>query len=315
MLVCLQDYNKPLCHTLFVRAGIKAMLSAFQFCFCMFLLKCQLGILHGLDDKAVKGETCSIGGGPTGSENGEEKPCIKDGLYSPLDVRLTRREGVALGHVETIHVDGDKDLQITTRSLKPPIFEIQHFLRDEECDHLVNLAKRNGLEKSTVAKGSTAVTREGTNATLTEEQMQMYCRRINRFDSNKDGNISLNEFAGFAYRMTRMLFDVNDLLTVYKTLLPEEARVFTYENCTKLNRTSFVEFVYQLFNIKRLPYYNVRYSDHSWVELSDTDPVLKRIKSRIAALTQMPVSQIEHSEALQVTSAIIAGVYFVYIYS
>lgn len=97
---------------------------------------------------------------------------------------------------------------------------------------------------------------------------------------------------------------INELWTVYKTLLPEEARVFNYDNCTKLNRTIFVEFVYQLFNMKRLPYYSARLSEHSWVELSDSDPVLKRVKSRMAAVTETSISQIEHSEALQVISEI-----------
>jgi len=251
--------------------------------------------------KPTKGETCSIGGGPTDFENGGENPCFKDWLYSPLDVRLTRKEGVAVGHEETVQLDTAKNVKLTTRSLKPLIFEITDFLSNEECDHLVKLAKRNGLEKSTVTKRA-AVTREGVNATLTEQQMQIYCRRINRYDSNKDGNVSLHEFASYVYHITKMLVDINELWTVYKTLLPEEARVFNYDNCTKLNRTIFVEFVYQLFNMKRLPYYSARLSEHSWVELSDSDPVLKRVKSRMAAVTETSISQIEHSEALQVVN-------------
>ena len=265
----------------------------------MFLLECQLSIPHGSDVKPTKGETCSIGGEPTISENGQENPCFKEGLYSPSEVRLSRRDGVAVGNVEIIHLDEGRSLHLTTRSMKPPIFEIADLLSGEECDHLVRLAKRNGLEKSTIRKGA-AVTREGVNKTLTDEQMRMYCKRIIRFDSNKDGNVSLNEFAGYVYRMTKMLVDINELWTVYKTLLPEEARVFTLENCTKLNRTSFVEFVYQFFNMKRLPHYSVRDSEHTWVALEDTDPILKRIKSRFAVVSQTSISQIEHSENLQV---------------
>ena len=128
------------------------------------------------------------------------------------------------------------DKQARTRSMKPPIFEIEDFLSHEESDHLLTLAKRNGLEESMIGHGGAVVTREGGNATLTDRQMQIHCGRIIRFDSNKDGNVSLNEFAGYAYRMKRALVDINDLWTVYKTLLPEGARVFSLQNCTtKLN--------------------------------------------------------------------------------
>lgn len=279
------------------------MAFTFQFFFFVFLLACHFSILHGSNVKPIKGETCSSRG-PSAFDNDEEIPCFTDGLYAESsDMRLPRRDPVAVGHVETIQVDEEKSMQLKTRSVKPPIFEIQDFLNDEECDHLVALSEKKGLEESETAKGAKqVVTREGTNETLTEEQMKMYCKRIKRYDSNKDGNITMIEFAGFVYHITKMLVRMNDLWLVYETLLPEEARVITYENCTKVNRTQFVEFVYQLFNINRLPYYKARYSEHSWIELNDNDPVLKRMKSRIAQIAQMSIWQIDHSEALQVST-------------
>ena len=277
------------------------MTSTFQFCFCILLLNCQLSILHCSEVKPIKGETCSAGGPTIDHEDDEDNPCYKDGLYnSPSSIRLTRREGVALGHVEKIQVDGENSVELITRSLKPPIFEIPDFLSGEECDHLVQLAKRNGLQDSKITQRATTVTWEGVNASLTKDEMQFYCKRIAGFDSNKNGNISLNEFAGYVYRIMRMIVDLNDLWTVYKILLPKEAHAFSYEDCMEVNRTNFVEFVYQLFNIKRLPYYNARLSRHSWVDLNEKDPILKRVKSKVAKVTRMSVWQIDHSEALQV---------------
>lgn len=273
-----------------------------QSCFFVFLMTCRFPSLLA----TLKGETCSSRG-PSISENGEaeENPCFKDRLYSAFsDVRLPRRDAVALGHVESIQLDEEKTVQLKTRSVKPPIFEIPDLLSGEECDHLMRLAKRNGfVESETATRSKQRVTREGTNSSLTEEHMKMYCKRINHYDRNKDGNITMMEFAGYVYYITRMLVRTTDLWTVYETLLPEGARVITYENCMKVNRTQFVEFIYQLFNMNRLRYYKARYSDHSWVELNDEadkDPVLKQMKKKIAEITQMSVLQIEHSEALQV---------------
>ena len=275
-----------------------------RFCILFFLIKCKLSVFNGLDIKPIKGETCALS--DEQSDADEENPCFKKGLYSPRDVRLSRREGISLGHKETVTIDEEKNLQLITRSMKPPIFEIEGFLSHEESDHLISLAERNGLEESTIGHDGAVVTREGVNATLTDRQMQIHCGRIIRFDSNKDGNVSLNEFAGYAYRMKRALVDVNDLWTVYKTLLPEGARVFTLQNCTtKLNRTNFVEFFYQLFHLKRLPYFRVRHSEHTWVNLEDKDPVLKRIKRRIAAVSQTSISHVEHSEDLQVITSVV----------
>ena len=274
-----------------------------QSCLFVTLVICRFFVLQGSDVKPIKGETCSSDG-PAAFDNGEENPCFKDGLYSTSsDVRLPRRDAVAVGHEETIEVDEGKSAQLKTLSVKPPIFHIQDLLSSGECDHLVELAKKNGLEESETAKGAAkqVVTREATDKTLTEEQMKMYCKRIRRYDKDKDGNITMFEFAGYVYHITRMLVRTSDLWLVYKTLLPEGAQVITYENCTKVNRSQFVEFVYQLFNMNRLPYYKARYSEHSWVELNDKDPVLKEMKRRIAAITQMSVSQVEHSEPLQVS--------------
>ena len=280
----------------------------FQSWFFVVLMACQFIPLLGTPDasiRAVKGETCSPRG-PSFSEDGEDEgnPCFKDGLYSAFsDVRLPRRDAVAVGHVESIQLDEEKSVQLKTLSVKPPVFEIPDFLSSEECDHFVEIAKRNGLEESETKAESKGVTREGTNASLTEEHMIKYCKRISRYDNDKDGNITMMEFAGYVHYITRMLVRTTDLWTVYETLLPEGARMITFENCTKVNRTQFVEFVYQLFNMNRLRYYKVRYSEHSWVELNDEadrDPVLKHVKKKIAEVTQMSVSQIEHSEALQV---------------
>ena len=270
------------------------------FCVCFFILKYQLRKSNGLDIQTSEGETCSASS--EGQKENEEIPCFKKGLYSPEEVRLPRREAISLGHEETVHIDEKKTLRLITRSLKPPIFEIADFLNNEDCDHLVRLAKRNGLEKSTVGSDRARVTREGLNETLTEKQTQLLCRRVMRFDSNKDGNVSLNEFSGYAYRMTRALADINELRKVYAALLPEGTSVFNLENCyTKLNRTNFVEFQYQLYNMKPLSQFKIRHSEHSWVDLEeDKDPVLKRMKRTIAAVSQISVSRIEHSESMQV---------------
>ena len=277
------------------------LIMSFPLKYFFFILVITCGFVHirGSDLKPSKGETCSFGG-PGVDGDGEQEPCYKDGLYSAIsDVRLPRRDPVAVDHVQTIQVDEEKTLQLKTRSVKPPVFEIPGLLSDDECDHLVNLANTNGLAESVTARRET-VTREGVNTTLTQRQMGIYCKRICRFDKNEDGNITVREFNDYVYLVKKMLVTRNDVWNAYEALLLEGASYITYENCTKVNRTQFVEFLYRLHTMYRFPYYNERYSMHTWVEFSKKDPVLERIKRRVAEVTQISALQIEHSEDLQV---------------
>ena len=43
-----------------------------------------------------------------------------------------------------------RQLFVKTLSVRPRVFEVPNFLTDEECDHLVDIAKKSNLEKSKV---------------------------------------------------------------------------------------------------------------------------------------------------------------------
>ena len=268
--------------------------------FFIILGNFQINILLASGIKPKKGETCSPRG-PSKTENIDDDPCFKDGLYGSFDVRLTKRDGVAVGHTQHVEIEEGKTVVLTTRSLKPLLFEIPAFLSDEECDHIVGLAMKKGLEESEILSSNfKSPSREEINETLTEKRMQIYCKRVKRYDSNNDEEISVHEFVNFVYHFTRMIVRLNDLMLVYNTLIPDGGSAVTYDNCTKLNRTSFVEFIYQMWNMKRFPYYKPRYSQQSWIRLDNKDPVLKQLTQRLAALAQMSIQQIEESEDLQV---------------
>lgn len=86
------------------------------------------------------------------------------------------------------------------------------------------------------------------------------------------------EFVGYVYYIMRMFVCISDLWIVYEILFFEGVCVVMYENCIKVNWIQFVEFIYQLFNMKCLRYYEVRYSEYFWIELNDKvdkDLVLK----------------------------------------
>ena len=82
-----------------------------------------------------------------------------------------------------MEVDNGQILTATSLSLKPPIFEIKDFLSVSECDSLVELAQKSGLEESVTLDDN-----EGSD----EERL----REINDFsiwDKNKNSYVEVSE--------------------------------------------------------------------------------------------------------------------------
>lgn len=95
--------------------------------------------------------------------------------------------------------------------------------------------KRNGLEESEIVGKFKGVIREGMNVILIEEYMIKYCKWINWYDKDKDGNIMMMEFVGYVYYIMRMFVCISDLWIVYEILFFEGVCVVMYENCIKVN--------------------------------------------------------------------------------
>lgn len=66
------------------------------------------------------------------------------------EFKLVHLDGFKTGHLQWMEVgNGNKRVKLITRAMKPLIFEIPEFLSDEECDHIISLAKESGLQTST----------------------------------------------------------------------------------------------------------------------------------------------------------------------
>ncbi|XP_052773905.1 transmembrane prolyl 4-hydroxylase-like [Mya arenaria] len=63
---------------------------------------------------------------------------------------LSRLDPGDVGTIVSVELSPGRWFDRITRAVKPPIFEIPDFLSDEECDHIINSAARNGLGTSQI---------------------------------------------------------------------------------------------------------------------------------------------------------------------
>eukprot|EP01147_Barroeca_monosierra_P002269 gene2269-5266_t len=70
-------------------------------------------------------------------------------LLGPAPDRLSYWDPVTINHTRRLQLDDtDKVYTMRTLAIDPPIFEIEDFLTDEECDLIIKMAAERGLEAS-----------------------------------------------------------------------------------------------------------------------------------------------------------------------
>ncbi|XP_014394468.1 PREDICTED: transmembrane prolyl 4-hydroxylase [Myotis brandtii] len=91
-----------------------------------------------------------------------------------------------VGHEQKVQLVADRDHFIRTLSLKPLLFEVPGFLRDEECRLIIHLAQMKGLQRSQILP-----TEEYEEALGTMQVSQLDLFRL--LDQNRDGRLQLRE--------------------------------------------------------------------------------------------------------------------------
>ncbi|KAJ7383009.1 hypothetical protein OS493_031179 [Desmophyllum pertusum] len=198
-----------------------------------------------------------------------------------------------------------KMYQIKTLSLKPPIFEIPNFLTDEECQTLIKLASREGLDTSEVQDPETGINIEPTNENT-----------FHSWDYNNDGVIDKVELQ---HRCTHFRFNFSNMDRLnysYWLLYGDHDLYFSEEDIDRMfaelkvdkNNNGVMDLkeflavttdriMRSLHNMaKKLPRVKSRNSRQTWLDHRK----IKGLNDRVAALTKLPRAVVEESEELQV---------------
>lgn len=198
---------------------------------------------------------------------------------------LPRLNGVKVGHVQKRHLSPGKMYEIKTLSLKPPVFEIPNFLTDEDCETIINLASKEGLDTSEVQDPETGINIEPTN----EETFRSW-------DYNKDGVIDRVEVMHNLVDLSDLYFSEEDVDKMFAELKVDKNNngVMDLKEFLAITTNRIMTSLHNM--AKKLPRVKSRNSRQTWLDHRK----IKGLNDKVAALTKLPRAIVAESEELQV---------------
>lgn len=247
----------------------------------------------------------------------EDEPCFYEDELSTLKKEQTSKEesgypyfktlsrlkGYKVGHTQEFDIDGYK-MKLTTRSLKPLLFEIPNALTEDEMDHILEKASNEynsgGLEASQARGG---LTPEDTFKPSKGSGGEAFgpAREIEHWDANHDGKIDLNEVALFAKNYDFLYFKEYDVKKMIEVLGLKEFDdgICTKEEFATLNTRGIEDYLNIV--MRQHPKFKQRFSDQTWLPMSkEYDTMLSSIRNRFGKLMRIPEKILLGSEHLQI---------------
>lgn len=208
-------------------------------------------------------------------------------------VRLPRMAG-KLGEEKEVKLVDGRIVLVKKLSQRPPIYEIGKFLKAEECDHVINVAKKYGLKESK--------TLDEDEDSDTERMLEM--NKFDMWDKDKSGDIEVAEIRHVLEQLLDFDSEENDLVDMIRDFKLDangdgvvSKEEFTEYNMTRSNAKDFVRRINKIKAEK--PTTKGRFSEQTF--LSDhEDPLLENLRERLSALTGLPKDLVDASEDLQV---------------
>ena len=218
--------------------------------------------------------------------------------------RLRRLAGVKVGHVREMNITDNKTLLVTTRSLRPLLFEIPEFLTFHESNKLIQLTQKLHLENSETVNGrgegferkEFEKKMKGLNLTL--EKISL-CTRLEAFDSDDNEKVTLQEFIAYLDRAKQLHPTRMDASPIFNFLDLDFDGSILLEECFTMTNDVYMDFRYSIEKLKRNPRYFIRFSES--VTFPTQEPLVKTIQDRAARLTGLSKTLIEKSEPIQVS--------------
>ncbi|CAH1243642.1 P4HTM [Branchiostoma lanceolatum] len=230
------------------------------------LLCCTVGICGETEELG----TCAKDDGvDCGSQSLEVTPVI------------TKLDGVEVGHVQDV-ILGGKTHQMTTLSMKPQVLEIKHFLTDEECDHMIRLAEKDGMFDS--------VTNTPTKST-----------NVKIMDMNRDTVLNLREFILTIENSFDIYLDEDDMLKMYSDLGMDtnSDTDISREELHSQDPKSVIDWLTEY--VAKRPHKKSRMSRQAWLYPSKIrDKVLDEIQERVISLVGLPRILMDKNDEFQV---------------
>lgn len=212
---------------------------------------------------------------------------------APTPAPLARLEGIKVGHEQKVQLVADRDHFIRTLSLKPLLFEVPGFLRDEECRLIIHLAQMKGLQRSQILP-----TEEYEEALGTMQVSQLDLFRL--LDQNRDGRLQLREVLAQTRLGNGRWMTPEDIQEMYSAIKadPDGDGVLSLQEFSDMDLRDFHKYMRRH---KAESSELVRNSHHTWLYQGEgAHQVMRAIRQRVLRLTRLPAEIVELSEPMQV---------------
>lgn len=219
---------------------------------------------------------------------------------------LTRLEPVEVGYVRELYLVPGKVHKMKTLSLRPALFEIEHFLTEQECNDIIFMAQTQGLERSkTLGEQSLDENGDGNDNSSNPELSP--AEIFQGLDSDNDGSLDVGEVARGVLDLGRVIVNVDDVKKMISDLDmdPNKDGIISYEefeDLTKKNKEkelrAYLEKIHETNSNKRTRDSSTTFLDP--YEHLDFKPFFESLRDRIHLATNLPKDMIWSSENMQV---------------
>ncbi|XP_071949893.1 transmembrane prolyl 4-hydroxylase-like [Antedon mediterranea] len=227
-----------------------------------------------------------------------QNPSLREEHFN-TDLKLPMLDPVSVGHEQELNLESGRTLMIKTVAMRPPLFEIEHFLTDNECEHIKNIAKRRRW------KQSHTLPEDGFGSRVSEGDHQL---NFQDTDTNTDGCVDFIELWYARPPIQNALITIDDIeefiqLNEYDT---DGDKKLTAGEFGKIDVKLMYKWMYD--NMKADKRKKTRISDQVWVD-HNSDELFDELKKRLVSLTGLSKKIVDLGEKMQIVHYDVGGHY------
>ncbi|KII74334.1 Transmembrane prolyl 4-hydroxylase [Thelohanellus kitauei] len=198
---------------------------------------------------------------------------------------------------------------MVTMAVNPPIFKIDNYMEDYECDYIIGQAEKAGLFSSQLH-----IDPETLKSKNYTHKFVGYTSNFENFDLNKDNKLNLpDELQKMAYRINYLYLnhkDIQDIIEKFEIPVSEENgdKYISRLDFDSINHQGMIMYFKDLR--EHHPHHRDRYSEQVWLSVHrQDDKIFSKLMQRLEIATGLHKEILYGTEPIQVVRYLSHGHY------